>query len=275
MPKTALSAARPRRSISMKTSRRLWPVTPSPCTTRMNGGQDLEALAVDLVTEGVHEPLGGVGGDLDDVAGVGARTHETGEVLDQFLQLATEDVLDAVLVVVGVGQDEREAVVAVGLEHVADRVDLVVAPPGGEAGVLGVGAGVRRRNGVVPPLGGEDARGGVALVEVDQVRHAAERGGLLRADAAGAVVVEHVTKDSLVVGRPLQGGADHLLAQPAQSADRGRVPDGPQQSGLEEAGHPVVLRVGVDELQRGRCCSAARCPRGPPRSRRADSRRGR
>ena len=152
------------------------------------------------------------------------------------------------LVVVAVGQDQRESVVAVSLEHVADGVDLGVTPPCGEAGVFGVGAGFRWSHGVVPALRSKDARSGIGPAEVDQVRHATKCGGLLRTDPPRAVVMKHVPKHFHVVGSALQGGTDHLLAQPAQSADRGRVPNRPQQGGLEEAGHPVVLRVSVDEL---------------------------
>ncbi len=150
--------------------------------------------------------------------------------------------------VVGVRQEQGATLGRVDVEHVAQRVGLVLLAPGAEPGVLGVGPGVGDLAGVVEVFRGEDAGHGVGLVEVDQVGEAAQRGRLLRADAAGTVVVQGVADQVWVVRRPGQCLLDDHLRQPADGADRRRVPHGTQQCGLEEAGGPEVLRVGVDDL---------------------------
>ena len=96
------------------------------------------AFGVRRVAEGVHEPLGGVGGHLDNVAGVRPYADEAGEVLHRILQFLTDEVLDCMLVVVGVGEDQRHPAWRVDLKHVAHRVGLGLTPPGDEAGMLGV-----------------------------------------------------------------------------------------------------------------------------------------
>src|SRR5580704_18864794 len=109
----------------------------------------------------------------------------------------------------------------------------MLTAPGAEAGVLGIRTGIRNLPRVVPSLGRENAGHGVALAEVHEVSEAAERGGLLRRHAPSAVVVQHVPQDLRVVRSTLERLPDDLLAEPANRADGGRVPDRSQPTGLE------------------------------------------
>ena len=51
-----------------------------------------------------------------------------------------------------------------------------------------------------------------------------------------------------IVGSVIECVLDHLLQQPADGTDRRRIPNRPQQRGLEKTRHPPVFRIGIDQL---------------------------
>ena len=135
-------------------------------------------------------------------------------------------------------------------QHIAVGLELVIASPGGHGAVLGgddgggrhpfggcIGAGVVLAEHHV----GDERVGGA---EVNEVRCAAEAGGLLGAGAAIAEVVKHHVGGTGLFATALHRTLDDVEQRSGERGDGGGIPDLEQQR-FEEICEPVASRVGV------------------------------
>ena len=196
---------------------------------------------------------------LHGVAGVGAQDEQAIASEDLLAQYAAKHLCHRAIDIEAV-DDDREDALRVFREHVAIGIDFVIAAPRGHGAVLGgddgsgghpvrgrVGAGVVRAQ---QHVGDERVRG----AEVDQVRGAAEAGGLLGGDAAIAEVVEHHVGGGGIFSAALHGRFEDVEHSAGERGDSGRIPDLEQQR-LQKIGEPVAGGVGVadghQDVERG------------------------